>query len=476
MSRDLLIPASTGPGGAGGGAPLVSALMIGLGAAAALAALPAVAGSAARRRFPIGPSWFVERPDDVRPPFDARSPAHPELTREGLRSSFHVFMPPGTFLALASSPSERAADWTSFEDPLRYVEKMRAGEGRFPVLWLSVTEDPYGGPPFVFQHEGRHRALGALRAGLPAVPVILFLHPVPRIGILYPRASESPIFGPLSQGCPVRIRSQHYGGRGDVAGNPVNPPSLGPVVEVEVIPLDPAGRRLRPARACPGGSAAAEPTTVIPAVEVEDLLLEFREAVHPRAGRYEFRVSFSGQYPSWLHLETSMGIEAIRDVMRKELERRIVSLVVDDLFHRFRWLDRDWWLHIAPFGSTVTLRDTDRPYERLRAAAGRLLPITLPVRGRVFHASGQEGELLQALYSEARERLEELQEIDRLLKEVVADASADLSGDAFWLEFLARRRGVPRALGSSSRAAGEFLSRRGSPARRPIPRSGPHRG
>lgn len=106
----------------------------------------------------------------VAPPFDARKLPNPRYR------SLHVdvYLRPADFLLLTSSPPD--GDWGGGRDEgkvERYLARMRAKRpAGFPVPWLWLTRGA-DGRVRVENHEGRHRALAALRAGLAAIPVVL---------------------------------------------------------------------------------------------------------------------------------------------------------------------------------------------------------------------------------------------------------------------------------------------------------------
>jgi hypothetical protein len=246
-----------------------------LGAVGALAVAAAVRGrgrgSRVLARGQRAPRlWFLERPDDVRPPFEVASPAHPDLVNYRPYTALHLFMSPLTFLQLTSSLPATAETWSGHTDPWRYAAAMARGQGRFPLLFLDVAYNEVG-VPFVYGHEGRHRALGAFRSGVPVVPVILYMHPEKRVEYAYeideydpvPMIDVDGVAEAVTRGEPVTIRGQDFRRFPRDGGKPIVPQGLVAPAPIRVVPLDPAGQPLAaPVRPVPmprRGSRALAP-------------------------------------------------------------------------------------------------------------------------------------------------------------------------------------------------------------------------
>lgn len=138
------------------------------------------------RSVPRG--WFRVDPSVVRPPFAIRPPQWPRLLFYEPESDVHLFVDPATFLALASSgPGEPGDSGVKDAMVMKYAAEMSAPDAAFPIPYFEVRYDELG-RPFIFSHEGRHRAAAAQKLGLPAIPLIFFLkNPVNR---RYPRPYE----------------------------------------------------------------------------------------------------------------------------------------------------------------------------------------------------------------------------------------------------------------------------------------------
>jgi hypothetical protein len=172
------------------------------------------------------------QPGVVQPPFAAMSPAHPNLLKYHPASSIHVFLGPATFLELTSSSVGLADRWDHTPRKTEaYTELMRRGEGQFPPLWLDVVTGK-SDLPYIGSHEGRHRALAALRAGLSRVPVVLYLRP--KGGWYEAPPRYDPVAKALEQGTPLQIRSQFFG-RGVPELGTANPPGHDPVRSIRVV-------------------------------------------------------------------------------------------------------------------------------------------------------------------------------------------------------------------------------------------------
>lgn len=111
------------------------------------------------------------RANPLEPPFG------PRLGRAGAfgpRECLHTWMSPTDFLNLTSSPPD--GDWGGRRSQAKidfYAARMakKSPPASFPVPWLTFAYHPSGGTLMVLNHEGRHRAAAAIKAGFTMIPV-----------------------------------------------------------------------------------------------------------------------------------------------------------------------------------------------------------------------------------------------------------------------------------------------------------------